>query len=102
MAPNGCADTGSVDTLPSFQAYSAFQNRRRRPGACGPGGRAKLLTDAPWNRVEPLISPEPPRPKGGRPGSAPAPVLGILFVLKTGIAWADLPAELGCGSGVNC
>jgi transposase len=27
---------------------------------------------------------------------------GILFVLKTGIAWADLPAELGCGSGVTC
>ncbi len=27
---------------------------------------------------------------------------GILFVLKTGIAWADLPAELGCGCGKTC
>lgn len=27
---------------------------------------------------------------------------GILFVLKTGIRWRDLPAEMGCGSGVSC
>ena len=27
---------------------------------------------------------------------------GILFVLKTGIAWNDLPQEMGCGSGVTC
>src|SRR5262249_10449428 len=26
----------------------------------------------------------------------------ILFVLKTGIAWDDLPAELGCGCGRTC
>ncbi len=27
---------------------------------------------------------------------------GILFVLKTGIAWEDLPQEMGCGSGMTC
>jgi transposase len=27
---------------------------------------------------------------------------GILFVLKTGIPWADLPAEMGCGCGMTC
>lgn len=27
---------------------------------------------------------------------------GILFVLKTGIRWADLPQEMGCGSGMTC
>ena len=27
---------------------------------------------------------------------------GILFVLKTGINWEDLPAEMGCGSGMTC
>jgi transposase len=27
---------------------------------------------------------------------------GILLVLKTGIAWDDLPAELGCGCGTTC
>jgi len=27
---------------------------------------------------------------------------GILFVLKTGIAWEDLPQEMGCGCGMTC
>ncbi len=27
---------------------------------------------------------------------------GILFVLKTGIGWEDLPQEMGCGSGMTC
>ncbi len=27
---------------------------------------------------------------------------GIIFVLKTGIQWDDLPAELGLGYGRNC
>ena len=27
---------------------------------------------------------------------------GILFVLRTGIRWNDLPRELGCGSGSRC
>jgi transposase len=64
---------------------------------------AKLLTDELWTRIEPLIPPEPPKPKGGRPRIDPrACLLGILFVLKTGIAWADLPEEIGCGSGVTC
>ncbi len=27
---------------------------------------------------------------------------GSLFVLKTGIPWEDLPAEMGCGSGMTC
>ena len=29
-------------------------------------------------------------------------IAGILFVPKTGIAWDDLPAEMGCGSVVTC
>jgi transposase len=27
---------------------------------------------------------------------------GILFVLRTGIPWEDLPQEMGCGSGMTC
>jgi transposase len=27
---------------------------------------------------------------------------GILFVLATGIAWKDLPQQLGYGSGMTC
>jgi transposase len=27
---------------------------------------------------------------------------GIIFVLRTGIPWEDLPQEMGCGSGMTC
>jgi hypothetical protein len=27
---------------------------------------------------------------------------GILFVLRTGVSWPDLPEEMGCGSGMTC
>jgi transposase len=29
-------------------------------------------------------------------------LLGILFVLRTGIAWQQLPQQLGYGSGMTC
>src|SRR5262245_21268500 len=64
-----------------------------------------LVTDALWQRVEPLLP--PPKPRRFRfPGRQPIDrrsiLTGILFVLKTGIAWDDLPAELGCGCGKTC
>src|SRR5215212_10107714 len=63
----------------------------------------QLVPDAMWEVVEPLIPPEPPKPKGGRPRVPDRACLtGIVFVLKTGIPWEDLPLEMGCGSGVTC
>jgi len=42
-------------------------------------------------------------PKGGRLRVSDEMALnGILFVLRTGIAWEDLPRELGFGSGMIC
>lgn len=62
-----------------------------------------LVSDEFWEQIEPLLPPEPPRPKGGRPRIADRQVLtGVLFVLKTGIPWEDLPQEMGCGSGMTC
>ena len=62
-----------------------------------------LLRDELWELIEPLLPPEPAKPKGGRPRLGDRPVLtGILFVLKTGIPWEDLPQEMGCGSGMTC
>jgi transposase len=67
-------------------------------------GMAKpLVPDDLWVTIGPLLPPAKPRPKGGRP---PVPdraaLTGIIFVLKTGIQWEDLPAEMGCGSGMTC
>lgn len=62
-----------------------------------------LLTDELCELVEPLLPPLKRSPKGGRPpiGNREA-LTGILFVLKTGIAWEDLPQEMGCGCGMTC
>jgi transposase len=39
---------------------------------------------------------------GTQTNRRPTALTGIVFVLKTGIAWEDLPQELGCGSGMSC
>lgn len=64
-----------------------------------------LVSDALWARIEPLL----PAPKSRRfrfPGRKPLDyrkvLTGIVFVLKTGIDWDDLPAELGWGCGKTC
>jgi transposase len=64
-----------------------------------------LVSDERWERVQPLL-PAPPQRRFRFPGRKPLDyrnlLTGILFVLKTGIAWDDLPAELGCGCGKTC
>src|SRR5690349_19061905 len=62
-----------------------------------------LVSDELWALVAPLLPPEPPKPKGGRPRvSDRACLTGIIFVLRSGIPWEMLPQELGCGSGMTC
>ena len=63
-----------------------------------------IVTDELWEIVAPLI------PKVERryryPGRKRVPdrkaLTGILYVLKSGIPWEELPQEMGCGSGVTC
>ena len=62
-----------------------------------------LVSDDLWAAIAPLLPPELPKPKGGRPRLADrAALTGILFVLKSGLPWEMLPAEMGCGSGMSC
>ena len=62
-----------------------------------------LLPDDLWAAIAPLLTPEPPKPKGGRPRLPDRTVLtGILFVLRSGLPWEMLPAKMGCGSGMSC
>ena len=56
-----------------------------------------------WEAIEPLLPPEPRRHHGGPPRvSHRAALGGILFILRHGLRWGDLPQELGYGSGVTC
>src|SRR6266581_1737392 len=59
-----------------------------------------LVADELWELVEPLIPKVQRRFRyPGRKRIDDRKVLtGILFVLKTGIAWEHLPQELGCWS----
>src|SRR5829696_1759854 len=64
-----------------------------------------LLPDELWEKIEPLL-PRPKRRRFRHPGRKPLDrrkvLTGILFVLRTGIRWNDLPSELGWGSGSRC
>src|SRR5205823_13954763 len=63
----------------------------------------ELVPDGLWRRVAPLL----PRRRAHRHGGPPfcddrSALRGILFVLKTGINWEDLPAEVFGVSGMTC
>jgi transposase len=69
------------------------------------GAMAKpLVSDELWEIIEPLIPKRPRRKDGkGRPPIDNRKALtGIIFILKTGIPFEDLPQEMGCGSGMTC
>lgn len=56
------------------------------------------LTDAQWEKIQPLL---PPPKRTGRPRANDRATLnGILFVLRTGCRWKDVPPEYG--DGVTC
>ncbi|MFF6988205.1 IS5 family transposase [Streptomyces sp. NPDC010273] len=66
--------------------------------------RLDLVPDGLWARVAPLLPPAPER-RRQHPGrlrvSDRAAFAGIMYVLRTGVAWRDVPAEaVGC-SGVT-
>lgn len=52
------------------------------------------LTDEQWQRLQPLLPPH--KPKTGRPNSDHRKVInGILWILRTGAPWRDLPTRYG-------
>lgn len=63
----------------------------------------KIISNQLWKSLQPLLPPQQPSPRGGRPRLDDYAVLnGILFVLTTGSPWEDLPLSLGFGSGMTC
>jgi transposase len=65
---------------------------------------ADLISDDLWARTAPLLPPRPPR-RHRHPGRRPVPdraaLAGIIYVLRKGVSWRDVPAQVvGC-SGVT-
>ncbi len=66
-------------------------------GAMDP--KFRTVPEELWRVVEPLLPPERPKPKGGRPRVPDRVVLaGILYRLRTGCQWKALPGEFSSGS----
>jgi transposase len=67
---------------------------------------APLVTDQLWEQIEPLIPKRGRRRSRRNGGRPPVPdrkcLEGIVFVLRSGIPWQMLPAQMGCGSGSTC
>ncbi len=54
----------------------------------------RLLTDAQWEKIRPLLPKFPKHKRGGRPWIESRKVLeGILWILRSGARWQDLPEE---------
>ena len=54
-----------------------------------------LLTEAQWKKIAPLLPKPPKHRKGGRPWIENRRVLeGILWILRSGARWQDLPEEI--------
>lgn len=52
------------------------------------------LTDEQWAKIEPLLPPQ--KPRVGRPAVDHRKVInGILWILRTGAPWRDLPERYG-------
>lgn len=60
------------------------------------------LPDSLWQRMTPLIPPERPKPKGGRPREDDRKMMtAIVYIAKTGCQWNALPCCLGASTTVH-
>ena len=62
------------------------------------------ITDAQWERLEPLLPPQrpPTGSKGGRPAEDHRRMInGMLWIDRTGAPWRDLPERYGPWSTVS-
>ena len=75
-----------------------------RPRRVPPPRTDPVITDAVWERVEPLIPARTRRQRypGRKALDDRAVLTGILVVLARGIGFERLPKELGFGSGMTC
>jgi transposase len=59
----------------------------------------RVLTDKQGERIAPLFPDHPPSPQGGRPRADDREGLeGILWLLRSGARWRDIPIDLPSGS----
>ena len=59
----------------------------------------RIVTDEQWERIVPHLPTHEPSPQGGRPRTDERECLeGILWFLRAGARWQDMPVDLPSGS----
>ena len=59
----------------------------------------RVVTDEQWELIAPHLPGHPPGPKGGRPRADDRECLeGLLWYLRSGARWRDMPIDLPSGS----
>ncbi len=103
MSPT--VNSAVVSTVPVRKHLPSGLTGTRAMPSSSSGVIEELVPDGLWERVAALLPPSKPRRyryPGRRPIDDQAAPAGIVFVLKTGIAWNQLPTSLvGC-SGITC
>jgi len=60
------------------------------------------ISDSLWEQIEPLLPPELPKPRGGRPRMDNRKAMAaILYAFRAGCKWNALPHSLGAPSTVR-
>jgi len=62
--------------------------------------RQPLRFEAQWQKIEPLLRELKRRRRGRAPKDNRVVLEGILWVLKTGARWRDLPSDIGVSGSV--
>lgn len=89
--------TGNDGRMKSERPHPRWVARQAHKDAATLSPDADLVTDDIWQAVEDIM---PPPPKHGILRVDNRSVLrGVLWVLRSGAKWADLPAAVRCGTG---
>ena len=78
-----------------YELFAVYTQKKKPPA------RVFHLTDAKWKHIKDVLPVHTTNPKGGRPRVSDRRCFeGILWILRTGAQWHELPKAYG--SGITC
>ena len=94
------SDNSSENMFLGQQELSS--ENRRKAMAERDVDRTYRIPDELWEQIKPLLPPELPKPRGGRPRMDDRRAMeAILYVFRTGCKWKALPRSLGAPSTIH-
>lgn len=90
-----------IEKIPFFYKGNRPQIQVVFPKSKGVINKSYRLTDAEWKRIEPLLPPQHTGQKGKPPKSHRLMLDAILWRVRVGTKWSELPDEYGSYKTVN-